>query len=65
MIVIVAVVKFLFALLLLLRGIRVISISLRQVTGGILHTLFKSYTSTPLKGFLLGAVSTAFYKAAA
>ncbi len=60
MIVIVAVVKFLFALLLLLRGIRVISISLRQVTGGILHTLLKSYTSTPLKGFLLGAVSTAF-----
>ena len=63
MIVIVAVVKFLFALLLLLRGIRVISISLRQVTGGILHTLKKLYLYTA--GALLGAVSTAFYKAAA
>lgn len=60
MIVIAAVAKFFFALVLLLGGIRGISISLRQVTGGMLHTLLRSYTSTPLKGFLLGVVSTVF-----
>ena len=60
MIIITAAAKFILAITLLLGGIRSVSISLRQITGGILHDLLKTYTSTPFKGFLLGVISTVF-----
>jgi phosphate:Na+ symporter len=52
--------QFLLALILLLGGIKSVSKSLREITGGILHDLLRVYTSTPLRGFLLGAISTIF-----
>ena len=60
MIVITAAAKFILAIALLLGGIRSVSISLRQITGGMLHDLLKTYTSTPFKGFLLGVIATVF-----
>lgn len=50
--------KILLSLLLLLGGIRIISQNLQKITGGFLHNLLHIYTSTPLRGFLLGSVST-------
>lgn len=52
--------QFFLALVLLLGGIRIVSKSLREIAGGTLHKLLKSYTSTPFRGFLLGAVATVF-----
>lgn len=52
--------QFFLSLVLLLGGIRYVSQSLRQITGGRLHDLIKCYTSTPSRGFLLGAASTVF-----
>lgn len=60
MIIIITAAKFILALALLWGGIRSVSISLREITGGILHDILKAYTSTPWKGFLLGVVSTVF-----
>ncbi len=50
--------RFLLALLLLLGGIKIVSQSLQEITGGFLHAFLKINTSTPLRGFLLGAIST-------
>ncbi|MGI5823132.1 MAG: Na/Pi cotransporter family protein [Dethiobacteria bacterium] len=50
--------KFLLALLLLLGGIRIVSKNLQKITGGLLHDFFQTYTATPGRSFLLGAVST-------
>ncbi|MGI6307865.1 MAG: Na/Pi cotransporter family protein [Dethiobacteria bacterium] len=50
--------KFVLALLLLLGGIKIVSQNLQKITGGLLHGFFQVYTSTPLRGFLLGAIST-------
>ncbi|NMB35405.1 MAG: Na/Pi cotransporter family protein [Firmicutes bacterium] len=50
--------KFVLALLLLLGGIKVVSQSLREITGGFLHVFLQTYTSTPWRGFFLGAIST-------
>lgn len=52
--------QFLLAMLLLLGGIGSVSKSLREITGGALHKLLKSYTATPARGFLLGAIATVF-----
>ncbi|MDO9536353.1 MAG: Na/Pi symporter [Bacillota bacterium] len=52
--------KFALALLMLLGGIKFVSRSLQEIAGGFLHDLLKRYTSTPAKGFLLGAISTVF-----
>ena len=52
--------QFFLSLVLLLGGIRYVSLSLRQITGGRFHDLIKYYTSTPSRGFLLGAASTVF-----
>ncbi|RJX24683.1 MAG: Na/Pi cotransporter family protein [Dethiobacter sp.] len=51
---------FILAVMLLLGGIKSVSKSLREITGGVLHNLLIAYTSTPLRGFLLGAISTIF-----
>ena len=52
--------KFALALIMLLGGIKLVSKSLQEIAGGFLHDLLKRYTSTPAKGFLLGAISTVF-----
>ncbi len=50
--------KFVLALLLLLSGIKIVSQSLQKIAGGLLHDFLQIYTSTPLRSFLLGAIST-------
>lgn len=50
--------KFVLALLLLLGGIKTVSQGLRKITGGFFHDFLQTYTSTPLRGFFLGAIST-------
>jgi phosphate:Na+ symporter len=52
--------KIALALLMLLGGIKFVSRSLQEIAGGILHDLIKRYTSTPSKGFFLGAIATFF-----
>ncbi|NMB41327.1 MAG: Na/Pi cotransporter family protein [Firmicutes bacterium] len=52
--------RFILALILLLGGIGSVSKNLREITGGLLYKLLRIYTSTPLKGFLLGVASTVF-----
>lgn len=52
--------KFILALFLLLGGIKAISRSLHQLSGGKFHGLLKKTVSTPGKGFLVGLTATIF-----
>ena len=53
-----AVVMFVFALILLLGGIRSLSGSLKTISGSVFHRLLKNYTHRSLQGFSLGLVAT-------
>lgn len=52
--------KFILALLLLLGGIKVVSQSLHELTGGKFHGLLKKSVSTPGRGFCVGLTATIF-----
>ncbi|MEW5921070.1 MAG: Na/Pi symporter [Bacillota bacterium] len=52
--------KLLFALFLLLGGIRILTLSLQTMSGGLFHRLLRYYSNTNLQGFLLGVAATFF-----
>lgn len=50
--------RLLCALLLLLGGIRLLSLGLQRMSGSYFHRLLRNYTNSKIKGFTLGAVTT-------
>jgi phosphate:Na+ symporter len=50
--------KFALALFFLLVGIRYVSKSLKEITGGFFHNLLKKYTAKSWSGFSLGIITT-------
>ncbi|MGI5876552.1 MAG: Na/Pi cotransporter family protein [Dethiobacteria bacterium] len=52
--------KIVLAIFLLLLGIKYVSKSLKEITGGLFHNLLKTYTSKSWSGFVLGLVTTIF-----